>query len=127
MNRRSFLALLGLAPVAAAALPAAPEPIITMGVDLASRSGVASWAIVSNARIEAERARWHAVGILDAEGRFSPEAFAADYPTRVAMRAAESRLGSQGTPADLRSCRQTPPLLQICAQPIPVEPPRGDS
>jgi len=120
-SRRSFLGLV-------AALPLAPALAGAMfGIDGGGSSGQAAWAIATDARKEAERARWRRVGILRPDGTFNPERFIADARTRLFPAGAESRPGSQGSPS---GCSANPPTVQLCQMislSIPRERQRGES
>lgn len=154
MNRRGFLSLLGLAPAAAVvrvvqpslaragsapisyvtgiageeaagtALPSAAV-VTTIGID--GGSNKTTLTAVQIALREAERAKWRAFGVLDANDRFSPELFGAYYRKQRAERAAENQLVSADTPSAF--AQPLPSLLQrqMCAQASPSEQPRGDS
>lgn len=122
MNRRGFIGLLGLAPASAVG-SAMPAPIIIAGADVGKEL---TWAIVTDARKEAEKARWRRVGILRPDGTFNPAAFAADARTRQLMRASESPPVSPDTSSGQPSGLPTLQLPQMIALTIPHEQPRGD-
>jgi hypothetical protein len=128
MNRRGFLGLIGLAPAAAVATTLPAPALTVIGIDGGSREDLTSFVVMSHRDwIKAEKARWRAVGILDDQGRFSPAAFAADYPTRRAMYAERSRLEFLNMSSNRSSMHRTPSASRTAVEASPSERPRGDS